>query len=128
MPIPAPLTRLYRRLHPEWRMERANAGRLDANLDRLIAADPDAARIFDRGDFTRCHDDMAGFGAQFSERLQEYCRAKLAAGRMDLYHDGLFGGGEICPGCQHPRTDHDGDECLHSTCRCPIDLGNENQK
>ncbi|MDH6122014.1 hypothetical protein ABH930_006394 [Kitasatospora sp. GAS204A] len=94
MPMPATLTRLIRRFDPDRQMELANAARLDANLDQMIATDPDAARIFDRGDFTRCLNDMDRYALQFGERLQEYCKAKLAAGRMDLYYDGLFGGGE----------------------------------
>lgn len=94
MRMPAALTRLGRQFHPDWRMERADAARLDANLDRLMAIDPDAAHIFERGDFTRCLNDMDHFGAEFGERLQAYCAAKQAAGRMDLYYDGLFAGGE----------------------------------
>ncbi|MDH6141040.1 hypothetical protein P3T35_003053 [Kitasatospora sp. GP30] len=34
----------------------------------------------------------------------------------------------ICPGCQHPRADHDGDDCRHSWCRCPLDLNDDNQE
>ncbi len=91
MPMPATLTRLYRRFDPDWRMERAAAAHLDANLARLIATDPDAARIFEPGEFSRALEDLYGFGVQHDERVQAYAAAKHAQDRMDLYGQ-LFAG------------------------------------
>lgn len=69
----------------EHELELSEATQTDSNLTRLMASDPDAAVIFDPGDFTRCLHDP-DYGYELGRRLEAYAAAKHAAGRMDLYY------------------------------------------
>lgn len=66
-------------------LELSEATQTDANLARLMGSDPDAAVIFDPGDFTRCLNDP-DYGYELGRRLEAYAGAKHAVGRMDLYY------------------------------------------
>lgn len=77
-----PLANYLNALRDEW-AEARDATRHDANLNRLRAADPDAARIF-TVTFTQARDSL-DLQIQLSNQMQEYAAIKNRQGRMDLY-------------------------------------------
>jgi hypothetical protein len=90
-----PTTQAGRAAHAQHLIDEGAAGeiaRLDANLDQLRAADPDAKRLFDGISFAAAARDPEYLGEHLQRQIAAYAVLKHQENRPHLYqaiHDGL---------------------------------------